>query len=57
MRLRAELVAERAARAGEERADAPGFMLRLPAVNDTLRTRLDTTLQPALAGKTLRPCA
>lgn len=47
----------RTARVVQERADAPGFMLRLPAVNDTLRTRLDTTLQPALAGKTLRPCA
>lgn len=47
----------RTARVVQERADAPGFMLRLPAVNDALRTRLDTTLQPALAGKTLRPCA
>ena len=47
----------RTARVVQERADAPGFMLRLPAVNDTLRIRLDTTLQPALAGKTLRPCA
>ena len=35
--------------------DAPGYTLRLPAVGDALRPRLDA-LQPALAGKTLRAC-
>jgi hypothetical protein len=46
----------RTARVVQERADAPGFMLRLPAVDDALRGQLDA-LRPALAGKTLRPCA
>lgn len=46
----------RTARVVQERADAPGFMLRLPSVDDALRIRLDV-LRPALAGKTLRPCA
>lgn len=45
----------RTARVVQERADAPGFMLRLPAVDDALRGQLDA-LRPALAGKTLRPC-
>lgn len=45
----------RTARVLQERADAPGFMLRLPAVDDALRPQLDA-LRPALAGKTLRPC-
>lgn len=47
----------RTARVVQERADAPGFTLRLPAVSEALRSRLDGALQPALAGKTLRPCA
>ena len=46
----------RTARVVVERAEAPGFTLRLPAVSESLRLRLDA-LQPALAGKTLRPCA
>ena len=46
----------RTARVVQERADAPGFMLRLPSVDDALRVQLDA-LRPALAGKTLRPCA
>lgn len=46
----------RTARVVQERADAPGFMLRLPTVDAALRTQLDA-LRPALAGKTLRPCA
>jgi hypothetical protein len=45
----------RTARVVQERADAPGYTLRLPAVGDALRPRLDA-LQPALAGKTLRAC-
>lgn len=39
----------------QERADAPGFTLRLPAVDGALRGQLEA-LRPALAGKTLRPC-
>lgn len=45
----------RTARVVVERAEAPGFTLRLPAVSESLRLRLDA-LQPALAGKTLRSC-
>ena len=45
----------RTARVVQERADAGGFTLRLPAVNDALRAQLDV-LRPALAGKTLRAC-
>lgn len=46
----------RTARVVQERPDAPGYLLRLPAVNDALRAQLDT-LRPALGNKTLRPCA
>jgi len=35
--------------------DGLGTVLRLPAVNDTLRPRLDA-LAPALAGQALEPC-
>ena len=45
----------RTARVVQERPDAPGFTLRLPAVTDALRPQLDV-LRPAMAGKTLRPC-
>ena len=45
----------RTARVVQERADAAGFTLRLPAVNDALRAQLNV-LRPALAGKTLRAC-
>ncbi|MFN4117878.1 SPOR domain-containing protein [Acidovorax sp.] len=45
----------RTARVVQERADAPGFMLRLPAVTDALRPQLDS-LRTAMAGKTLRSC-
>ena len=45
----------RTARVVQERPDAPGFTLRLPAVNDALRTQLDA-LRSAMAGKTLRTC-
>lgn len=46
----------RTARVVQERPDAPGYLLRLPAVNDALRAQLDT-LRSALGNKTLRPCA
>ena len=45
----------RTARVVQERADAPGFTLRLPAVNDALRPQLEA-LRSAMAGKTLRAC-
>ena len=45
----------RTARVIQERAEAPGFTLRLPAVNDALRAQLDV-LRMAMAGKTLRAC-
>ena len=45
----------RTARVVQERAEAPGFTLRLPAVNDALRAQLDA-LRTAMAGKTLRAC-
>ena len=45
----------RTARVIQERAEAPGFTLRLPAVNDALRAQLEV-LRTAMAGKTLRAC-
>lgn len=45
----------RTARVIQERAEAPGFTLRLPAVNDALRAQLHV-LRTAMAGKTLRAC-
>ena len=45
----------RTARVVQERSDAPGFTLRLPAVNDALRPQLEA-LRGAMAGKTLRAC-
>lgn len=47
----------RTARVVQERTDAPGFTLRLPAVAQSQRARVQATLAPALAGKTLRPCS
>lgn len=47
----------RTARVVQERPDAPGYQLRLPAVSGALRAQVDRTLLPALAGKALRPCA
>lgn len=38
-----------------ERAELRGQVLKLPALSDALRPRLDD-LKPALAGKALRPC-
>ena len=46
----------RKARVVQERGDTAGFTLHLPAVDEALRARLEA-LQPALAGKPLRPCA
>ena len=45
----------RTARVIQERAESPGFTLRLPAVTDALRPQLDA-LRSAMAGKTLRTC-
>jgi hypothetical protein len=39
----------------QERPDAKGQQLTLPAVDESLRSRLDE-LRGALAGKPLRPC-
>lgn len=46
----------RKARVVQERSDTPGYTLRLPAVSGAQRAHIDATLQPALAGKALRPC-
>ena len=46
----------RKARVVQERGDTPNYTLRLPAVSEAQRAQFDTALQPALAGKTLRPC-
>ena len=45
----------RTARVLLERAEVRGMMLRLPAVDDTVRALLEE-LKPALAGKALDPC-
>lgn len=45
----------RTARVVQERAEAKGYILRLPAVTDALRPRVDA-LKPALGGKSLRSC-
>ncbi|MES2613214.1 MAG: SPOR domain-containing protein [Pseudomonadota bacterium] len=45
----------RTARVIQERPEAPGFTLRLPAVTDALRPQLDA-LRTVLAGKALRNC-
>lgn len=46
----------RTARVLQERPDAAGFTLRLPAVTDALRPQLEP-LRTAMAGKTLRACS
>lgn len=46
----------RTARVVQEQAEVRGMMLRVPAADEGLRTRLEE-LQPALAGKRLEPCA
>lgn len=45
----------RSARVLQDQPAASGMMLRLPAVDDALRSRLDA-LKPALANKPLLPC-
>lgn len=45
----------RSARVVQERPETRGQLLRLPAVDDSLRARLDE-VRPALAGSPLRPC-
>lgn len=45
----------RTARVVQERAEVRGVMLRVPAADEALRTRLDE-LKPVLAGKVWRPC-
>ena len=45
----------RTARVVQDRPEQRGQRLLLPAVDDTLRPRLDE-LRPALGAKTLRPC-
>jgi len=44
----------RTARVVQERADAPGYILRLPAATPAQRARLER--DAALSGRTLRPC-
>lgn len=45
----------RSAKVVQERAEVRGQLLRLPAMDDGLRPRLEE-LQPALNGNSLRPC-
>ena len=45
----------RTAKVVQERAEVRGQMLKLPAVNDSLRPRLED-LKPVLGGKNPRPC-
>ena len=47
----------RSAKVVQERSETPAFVLRLPTVAPDARQRIASTLRPALAGKTLRPCA
>jgi hypothetical protein len=53
-----EVLSERGVRTAkvvQEREEVRGQLLRLPAVDDNLRPRLED-LKPALGGKNLRPC-
>jgi hypothetical protein len=53
-----EVLAQRGvhtAKVVQERPEARGQLLKLPAVDDLVRSRLDD-LKPALGGKPLRPC-
>jgi hypothetical protein len=53
-----EVLSQRGVRTAKvvlERPETRGQLLKLPAVDDTLRSRLDE-LKPALASKNLRPC-
>lgn len=46
----------RTARVLQERPEARGQKLVLPAADDALRARAEAQLRPALSGKPLRPC-
>lgn len=46
----------RTARVVVERAEAPGFTLRLPALDSATRAQVEMQLRPALGDKTLRTC-
>ncbi|GAB2541192.1 SPOR domain-containing protein [Simplicispira piscis] len=46
----------RTARVVQERNDAPGYTLRLPAADSALRARVEALRTP-MAGKALRPCS
>ena len=46
----------RTARVVVERAEAPGFTLRLPALDSATRAQVETQLRPALGEKRLRTC-
>lgn len=46
----------RTARVVQERTDAPGYMLRLPAADSALRAKVEALRAP-MAGKALRPCS
>ena len=46
----------RTAKVVAERAEAKGFMLRLPALDNATRAQAETLLRPALGDKGLRPC-
>ncbi|MDE2415801.1 MAG: SPOR domain-containing protein [Comamonadaceae bacterium] len=46
----------RRARVVQERSDAAGYTLRLPAVSEAQRAQMEAALRPALAGKALLPC-
>ncbi|MBA3772966.1 MAG: SPOR domain-containing protein [Ramlibacter sp.] len=53
-----EVLSERGVRTAkvvQEREEVRGQMLKLPAIDDSLRPRLDE-LKPALNGRNLRPC-
>ena len=46
----------RTAKVVVERAEAQGFTLRLPALDNATRAQAETLLRPALGDKALRPC-
>jgi len=47
----------RTARVVVERAEAPGFTLRLPALDSATRAQVESQLRPALGDKVLRICS
>ncbi|WCM92989.1 SPOR domain-containing protein [Acidovorax sp. NCPPB 2350] len=46
----------RTARVVQERADATGYLLRLPAATPAMRAQAESQLRATLGGKPLRPC-